>query len=346
MKLILSLSSVLEAVPMAGIAVLDWKSREIIDQFTYQHQVFDRSNKGIAGCCWWGRQLLAVSEVEILCLDVDPLRLASVRTFPFLNDCHYATAGRDCIWLCNTGVDCVEEFATDWTWRRTHFLLPRHGRRLRHLRHLAWLDLKKSYGLMRGWVYNYPHPTYRPPVRNVVKYLRPAYFRKSGADLRFYDFRPHALHPNHAAVVGDDVWITLWHTGQLVSLNTGRVLLDDLGWPHDGLIAGDQFLMTDCMYNRVLVYGFDRPTGTLGPKQAERVITDRWREGFVRGLAVSDDSIFVGLTVNRGYECEEHKRLRIRRLDRRTLETLEEWSCPPELGLGVYSILPGEPPGE
>lgn len=345
MKLILSLSSVLQAAPTGGLAVLDWRRREIIDHLTYRHQVFDRSNKGIAGCCWWGQQLLAVTETEILNVGVNPLRLLDSRTFSFLNDCHYAAAGPGGIWVCNTGADCIEEFATDWTWRRTHFLLKRHGHRPRHLRHLAWLDAKKSYGLMRGWVYNYPHPTYRPPLRNVVKYLRPGYFRNSGADLRFYDFRPHALHPNHAVVVGDDVWITLWHTGQLVSLNTGQVLLDNLGWPHDGLIAGNRFLMTDCKHNRVLVFQFDPTTKKLGPKLAERVITQRWREGFVRGLAVIDDSLFVGLTVNRGFECEEHKRLRIRRLDRETLETREEWSCPPEFGLGVYSIAPAEPPG-
>lgn len=346
MKLLLTLSSVLEAVPTGGIAVLDWQRREIVDHLTYRFQVFDRSNKGLAGCSWWGQRLLAVSEAEILELNAQPLRLLASRSFAFLNDCHHAVASADDIWVCNTGLDCVEQFDCNWNHRQTHFLLRSFGWRPRHLGQLAWLDAKKSYGRMRGWVYNYPHPTYRPPLRNVRKYLRPPGFRNSGADLRSYDFRPHALHPNHAAVVGDDVWVTLWHTGQLISLRTGRVLLDGLGWPHDGLIAGHQFFLTDCRANRVLAYAYDPAARRLGPKLAERVVTQRWREGFVRGVAVIGDSVFVGLTANRGYEREADRRLRIRRLDRQTLETLEEWSAPPELGLGVYSILPAEPPVE
>lgn len=345
MKLILSLSSVLEASSFGKLAILDWEKREIVDQFTYQHRVFDRSNKGIAGCSWRGNRLLAVTEAEILEVDVNPLRLAESRTFRYLNDCHYAVAGPSGAWVCNTGNDCLEEFAPDWSLRKTHFLFQRFGRERRHLKHLAWLDYRKSWGRFRGTLYSYPHPTYRPFMRNVVKYFRPAHYRNSDADLRFYDFRPHALHPNHAALVGDDVWITLWNTGQLVSLKTGRVLLDDLGWPHDGLIDRDQFWVTDCMHNRVLGFRFDRATNTLGEKVVERVVTTRWHEGFVRGLAAMGDSLFVGLTVNRGYEVESDKFLRIRRLERKTLETLDEWVCPPELGQGVYSILPAEPPG-
>jgi hypothetical protein len=184
----------------------------------------------------------------------------------------------------------------------------------------------------------YEHLTDRPFLSGVAKLFRENAYRAQDRDLRFCDFRPHVLHPNHILPVGDDIWITLLMTGELISLRSGLVLASDLGRPHDGIVAGDEFFLTDCASNRVIKYEFDADTMRLGLRIAEGEVTACKQQGFLRGLVVVGDTIFAGLSARRGASAE-FRTARIVALDRKSLVPIDTWVVPDKLGRGVFSIL-------
>ena len=191
---------------------------------------------------------------------------------------------------------------------------------------------------MRGQFDYYEHLTQRPAFRNVVKLLRPSAYRINGHEHRFSDFRPHLLHPNHVSLVNDELWVTLWRTGEIVNLHTGNVLANDLGRPHDGLVFEDTIYITDCRMNRLIVHQFDHAAGSIGKRIADRTITKQVSDGFLRGVSVAGDFVFVGLTARRGASAE-FQIARIVALDKKTLEPTDEWIVPENYGRQIFSIL-------
>ena len=169
--------------------VLDWDRKQIIDKLRFTHGVYDNSHKGLAGGTWHGETLLVATECELLELSVAPLRLREVRSFPFLNDVHHLAAHGDRIWVCNTGLDCVEELDTQWQVLETHDLINFPGRRLRY----AVRSLRET--MWRGWQRiryrqkRYPHLPVRPPFRNTRKLLVKNAYRKQDRELRYSFFR-------------------------------------------------------------------------------------------------------------------------------------------------------------
>jgi len=336
MKLLLTLSPGLEPAPTANILVFDWDRQEVIDRYEYTHQVFSKSHKGIAGGSWFRDGLLVVTEVQCLEFGVAPLRLRRDVSLPFLNDAHHVMASEEAIYVANSGLDTVEELDFELQPRRTHFLTERHGRQFKAMFDLLKHDLAKSFKRMIGYYAQYVHLTRRPAFRNLRKFFFPRQFRAGNQDLRFHDFRPHMLHPNHVTAVADDVWVTLWQLGQVVSLKTGRVLAQQLGHPHDGVVAGDRFYVTDCWDNRLFVHEFDREQKTVGRRLAEVAVTQRRQEGFLRGVAADDRYVYVGLTARRG---SQEKSARVRALELETWKPAGEWRVPGEFGRHIFTVL-------
>jgi len=339
MKLCITLGPGLQPTPYGDVVVLDWRDRRVVDEFRYRHAVYEQSHKGLCGASWSGDHLLVASEAELLEFHVAPLRLKSARTLNFLNDVHHIASDSEHIWVCNTGLDCIEELDAAWSPVETHHLVRPFGRDATNVASLLYHDFRKSWKRLRGRYEHYTHLTKRPAFRNVVKLCRQDAYRRNGSELRFSDFRPHVLHPNHVLPVGNDLWITLWRTGEIVSLRQERVLLKDLGRPHDGIIANDKLYVTDCKENRLLVY--DIRGQTPGGKLAEVRITEHKQEGFLRGIAVGEGLIWVGLTSRRGAPTQ-FKTARIVALDAQTLQRVDQWVVPSEYGMQIFSILNAE----
>jgi hypothetical protein len=337
MKLLLTMGPGLTPGPHGDIVVLDWERREAIDRFRYRHQVFAESHKGFAGASWHGDRLLAVTEVQILELAAAPLRLLREKSLPFLNDAHHACVKENSIYLANSGLDTVEELDREFNHKATHHLVPRHAKDWRRIGELLGEDLKRWLKRKAGRITFYTHLPHRPAFRNLRKLLFPRSFRESGEDLRFHDFRPHALHPNHVLPVNGDVWVTLWRHGRIVSLKSGEVIAEGLGRPHDGVISGEEFYATDCHTNRLFVYRFDGSRQTIGELLAVVPVTGKVEEGFLRGVAADQHHVYVGLSARRGIEA--HDTARVRALKKWSWEPAGEWVAPYELGRQIFSVL-------
>lgn len=338
MKLIMTLGPGLTSAAHGDVAVLDWDTKEIIDDYRYEHQIYEGSHKGLTGASWFGNRLMVATEGEVLELDVAPLRLVQSHTLRCLNDVHHVASTGDRIWICNTGMDSVEELNADWEPLATHDLVRAFGRRPRQVAHLARRSMTKAWARFRGYNKMYTHLTYRPRMANLVKIVLPGSYHRRDMDLRVCDFRPHVLHPNHVLPVGDDIWVTLWQTGEIASLRRGEILLQGLGNPHDGIPVGDRFYVTDCATNRVIVHEFDPSGPSIGPRVAQRVLTQRIQEGFVRGIAVGNDRLFVGMTARRAAP-DAFRVARVVSMDPDTLEITEVWNVPERFGTGIFSLM-------
>jgi hypothetical protein len=334
-RLVLTLGPGLKPARHGDLVVLDWTSREVVDHIRYEHRVYYESHKGLAGASWNGSRLLVATEAELLEYGFEPLRLVGVHSFRYLNDVHHIAAADGRIWVCNTGLDTLEELDAEWRPVRTHDLIVPFGRRRRFILDLLRADARKSWNRLTGRAQSYEHLTHRARFPNLVKLIQPGRYRESGRDLRSWDFRPHVLHPNHVLPRGDDVWVTLLHTGEIVSLRTRAVIVDDLGHPHDGILVGDSLFVTDCGANRLIVIsGLSH-----GRRERREVhITQRLEEGFLRGVAVAGGYVFVGLTARRN-STDAYRKARVCVLDAGSLRVLDVWEAPLEYGTSLFSIL-------
>ncbi len=328
----------LQEASYGDLLAVDWRRRAVIDSLRYRHTVYAGSHKGLAGASWNGEKLLIATECELLECETAPFRLVGSKSFPYLNDVHHVAARNGKIWVCNTGLDCVEVFDSQWQLQETRDLLGSVARRLRYSSTSLYFTIKRGYEYWRGWRQPYSHLPHKPLLRNTFKLLFSNAYRRRERELRFSHFRPHILHPNHVLVLDDDVWVTVNTTGEIVSLRDGRILVDGLGRAHDGIVAENEHYATDCRANRIIVHDFVPQGPSLGTKRIDKIVTVSKQEGFLRGIAVIGDRVYAGLTVRRGAPAQ-YALARILELDRATLERVSEWPIPEEFGRQVFSVL-------
>lgn len=337
-RLLLTTGPGLEQTPHGNILVVDWERKRIVDKYRYTHGVHERSQKGLAGAAWHNGGLLVATECELVEFTLCPLAVKQVRSFSFLNDVHHVVPYRNRIWVCNTGLDCVEELNAEWTPVNTHDLLGPVGRRIGYAMSSIRESLRTRYHTIRGWRKPYDHLSDRPLLPNTQKLLRRNAFRHKDRELRFSLFRPHIVHPNHLLSVNGEIWVTLSFSGQIVSLKDGRIVASGLGRVHDGIVADNEHYVTDADTNRLIVHEFDPNGPALVRRLMEKTITGQICEGFLRGVAVIGDRVFVGLTARRSAP-DRWSRACVLALSRGSLKVLDEWVIPEEFGKMVFSIL-------
>lgn len=332
----------LDTAPHGDLLALDWERKEVVDHLRCPLSIHEKSHKGLAGASWSGGRLWASNEGEVLEIDLHPLRIVRRITHPSFNDVHHVAAADGRLWVCNSGLDSIEELDLSGRWLACHELVRPFGRGFGHVGELLWNDFVKSWKRMSGRFKQYAHLDHRPPFRNLRKLVAYHSFRASRPDWRRSDLRPHVLHPNHLLPVDGDLWVTLWRTGEVVSLRSKKVLARGLGRPHDGVLCGEDYYVTDCESNRLLV--FAREGASKLALRQEKHMTEDVMEGFLRGVWADGERLFVAFTARRG-AAPQHRRGRIVELDRRTLAVQDEWTVPAEFGNGVFSLLPAAPQG-
>ena len=318
----------------AFLVVAEWPSWRIVEAFEQKHGVYETTHKGFAGASLAGDKLIVTTEAEVIQFGLAPISMRKVTTQPFLNDLHHVAPTQGGFVVVNTGLDCLELFDRQWNHRSTISLIPFFNRNMSYLARLMKHSVIKSRTRMqRGSLYG--HLNHRIPFPNVLKFFSPMGIRQSGRDLRYYDLRPHFLHPNHVTVYGDECWVTLLRPGIVIRIPDGQILASDLGRPHDGVIIDDEYLLTDCKNSQVII--FNMKGNVPGDTRLIANVIPPDGKGFVRGIVAVDDKIFVGLTALRGRA--QFPRGRIAVLDRLTGKIRDSWIIPEKFGSSVFSIL-------
>ena len=318
----------------AIIAIVEWPSWRVIDTYEYKHVVYEKTHKGFAGGCIIENKLLATTEAEILQFSLAPLKLKKTTTKKYLNDVHYVAPADGGYVVVNTGLDTLELFDYQWNHKSAISVVQPFKKSFSYLVDLAIRSYKKQQTRKNGNRL-YSHLNHRVWGPNIKKFFSPLGIRKLGEDLRYYDFRPHFLHPNHLTTHGNDYWVTLFGPGIVLRVPDGRVLASGLGRPHDGIVVGNEFFITDCADSRLFIY--DMNEEIPGNRRLMTKVIPPEGKGLLRGLTVIDDNIFVGLSALRGESNFPNGR--IARLDRQSGQIKDSWKIPEKFGNSIFSIL-------
>lgn len=118
-------------------------------------------------------------------------------------------------------------------------------------------------------------------------------------------------HLNHVVTHRDCTYLTLGNLngtrlGCIMCAETGEIVLDDLHFPHDGMVVDDDLYVTSSDTSELLIWNAvgDMEIKGRTPDAALSIPIrqETWRESFqwVRGIAVTPDYIVVGVTQWRG----------------------------------------------
>ena len=116
------------------------------------------------------------------------------------------------------------------------------------------------------------------------------------ADYRAVNTKPHAIHPNHLFLIGEDLWVTRFYPCDAVLVRDhARRMKIDVGNPHDGFFDGEHVYFTTTNGH---VVACDAETGERVRDVDLYAHDHRRRErAWCRGLALIDRArAFVGMT--------------------------------------------------
>lgn len=125
-------------------------------------------------------------------------------------------------------------------------------------------------------------------------------------DFRVVDhdaLKPHSHHPNHAELVGDELWTTCFETREAVALGTGRRVALSEAIPHDGRLRAGWLWFTQVTGRVVAV---DPVTLERRLELDLRLLTGTRRMlGWCRGIELVGSRLFVGMTMLRATRHRE-----------------------------------------
>lgn len=186
-------------------------------------------------------------------------------------------------------------------------------------------------------------------------FLRPGRFADAYPGVRDFrkvdhdGFKPHSHHPNHAAWVGDELWVTRFETQDCVAIPTGRRIGLPEAIPHDGRLRDGLLWFTQVPGRVVAVDPVDLSRRVELDLAAHA--PDRRRLGWCRGVEVAEGRLFVGFTMLRSTrhrevlrtlllgEAGEKRPTRVVEVDPRTGEPRTEHVLGNEHGGTIYGIV-------
>jgi len=336
MKLLVTCGPGVESRADADILVVDWDTKQIIDHINLKQIMFPVSPKGFAGAALNGDHIVVTSEVELFKFNLNPITLICRTSPPSLNDAHYILPIKGKHYVCNSGMDTIEVFNDGFEHLETIFLLEKFNLAFDKTIELLKEDLRRFIDRMTGGYKHYSHLKYKARMKAIRKLMNQRSFYHSQPDKRLYEYRPHILHPNCLVEYDNEIWVTMFRPGVVFSLDSGRVLASGLNRPHDGEIDDGAVVVTECQTNKIVVTPIVNEGDAL---PIPRIIdaTLKLSEGFLRGLAVTGDSYYCGLTVRRIPGA--WKTARVLQIDKISGDRIDEWEIPVEYGQQVYSVL-------
>ncbi len=250
-------------------------------------------DKGLTGAAWLGapgQSDLVVCSFNALHRFGGPLlrHLATLHR-PDMNDLHGVCCDGERMFVANTGFDAIDVYDLAGSFVGGYRCEP------------SWLSAERWAGrtpsredharlLRSGWTSGSTSFPDDPPTGTYYQGPAAAPFHRR--KLRDY------VHPNHVALVGDQVLVTRLADRRVVDVARFRVVLEAPAPPHDGVLDGDRFWIT-CVDGRVLAY--EVAGGRVTARVAAQVDVSKISGcyGWCRGLLVTEELVVVGFTAIR-----------------------------------------------
>jgi len=250
------------------------------------------AGKGFTGATWTGEpgrsDLIVCGFNALYRYSMPDLRHTGTLHQRCMNDLHHVACDGERLFVANTGLDSIDvltldgRFAGGYRWQ-PDWLTARHLQGDAPSRS-AWPSL-----LEPGWAGEPPEIVPEKPDGRY--YLESSPIKEPHRRV-IRDF----IHPNHIALIGDQVLVTRLLDHSVVDAATLRpVITDTPGHPHDGVCDGDVFWIT-CVNGVVAGYAIEggRVTGRMIHSLDVFELTSC--TGWCRGLLVTAEHLIVGLT--------------------------------------------------
>ena len=337
----------------AHLLVLDLDSKKVIEIFKYRHRLYPQSTKGFLGISRKKNgNVLVNTEAEIMEFALNPIVMANYFTWPFFNDIHFAMYDEitDQIFVCNTGLDSLEIFDCNFKHLRSIPL----AKGMKYLRQHS----KAFFGKIKRTARNLclkvrrqitPDNFFAEDIRyknlsssfcfaNIRKAFFPQSLYKMQHDFRYVLFRPHILHPNYLCRVANELLLTIKNIGSIISLSTGLPILTNLEDPHDGILAGDTYLITESSRGTLLFARKVKTVDDINEQTMETINICEPSKGFVRGVDLLDDNTAV-VSISKRREINDKRPAWLAIVDLNDKKIIDRFEVPIKYGTNPFSVI-------
>jgi hypothetical protein len=184
----------------------------------------------------------------------------------------------------------------------------------------------------------YKHLTESIFLVDLRKILFPKELYQSGDDLRYVAFRPHIVHPNYIGRVGHEYLVTLHHSGQIVTLEGMEVVLSGLQGPHDGVLRGTTYLLTQAGTGMLSFRRSVESVEDLRHASLDHIEVCDPRRGFLRGVDLcSEDTALVAVSKRR--ELSDGRPAYLSLVELSSGRHLRSIAIPQEYGTNPFSVV-------
>jgi len=98
----------------AYLAIIDWKSKKIVDTFNYNSTSYQKwLSKSFRGGIYYNGLFYVCTFNEVLAIDIDSWKIARKLSRPTFNDLHDVFVDEQGLWICSTGLEIVENYSHD-----------------------------------------------------------------------------------------------------------------------------------------------------------------------------------------------------------------------------------------
>ena len=340
--------------PFAHLCVWNLAKGAVVETHGYRHRIYEQSTKGFTGISRDSNgKFLVNSEAEVMEFTLNPITRTHYFTAPYLNDVHFSLhderANR--IVVCNSGLDAIEVFDTDYvhvesiplcrlTGCLTRYVtatLARYKRKVRDIC-LTWKHRNAASDFFAEDM-RYKNLSESVLFANTRKMLFPESLYRGEYDLRYVMFRPHLMHPNFLCRIGDELLVTLKNTGKVVSLRDGGTVLSGLRGPHDGILRTGTYLLTEADSGTVLFATGVESVSDLKTRRMQAVRVCDPAGGFLRGVDLLDDDTAVAAVSKRREIGNDAGAAWFAVIDLANRSITDRFDIPREFGTNPFSVV-------
>jgi len=338
----------------AHLCVWNLAKGAIVETHRYRHRIYEQSTKGFTGISRDSNgRFLINSEAEVMEFTLNPITRTHYFTAPYLNDVHFSLhdEGTNRIVVCNSGLDAIEIFDTDYVHlesiplckvtdcltRYVTATLARHKRKARDIC-LARKHRNAAPDLFTEDM-RYKNLSESVLFANTRKMFFPGSLYRSEYDLRYVIFRPHLMHPNFLCRIGDELLVTLKNTGKIVSLRDGGTVLSGLRGPHDGILRAGIYLLTEADSGTVLFATGVESASDLKICRMQTVQVCDPAKGFLRGVDLLDDDTAVAAVSKRREIGNDADAAWFAVIDLVSKSIIDRFDIPREFGTNPFSVV-------
>lgn len=254
----------------AVIQVIDWEKKSVVREIKFtspEENIGNGLSRQFKGASIYNGNYFVVTNTEVLIYEMQDWQVKKVITHPLFNDLHGVLATQDHIHVCNTGLEMIQSV------------------------------------------------DYEGNILNEINLASTPTFERFDRDIDYRQVastKPHEVHVNHLFLLDGSLWATLGTQRKAVNVNdfSDQLVFDNLFMEgqmilcHDGIVKNDNVIFTT-VNGHLIIMNWRENKVVCDIDFSELNFNNR-AFGWMRGMEIVDDSVFIGLTKLRNSKFKEY----------------------------------------